>query len=61
MPSPDDSQLAEILNAYLSQLHAGQRPDREALLREHPDLAASLKCIEALDGLVPLLRTNSRC
>ncbi len=34
-------------------LHAGQRPDRAALLREHPELAAPLKCIEALDGLVP--------
>ena len=50
---PDDSQLAEILNGYLSQLHAGQRPDRAALLREHPELAASLQCLEALEGLVP--------
>ena len=53
MTAPDDSQLADLLDGYLSQLHAGQRPDRAALLREHPELAAPLKCIEALDGLVP--------
>jgi serine/threonine-protein kinase len=49
----DDPQLAEILDNYLSQLHAGRRPDRAALLREHPQLSGPLKCLEALDGLVP--------
>lgn len=53
MTPPDDSQLADLLDDYLSRLQAGQRPDRAALLREHPELAASLKCIEALEGLVP--------
>jgi tRNA A-37 threonylcarbamoyl transferase component Bud32 len=53
MTPPDDSQLAEILDGYLSQLQAGRRPGRAALLREHPELAAALKCMEALDGLVP--------
>jgi eukaryotic-like serine/threonine-protein kinase len=51
--NPDASQHLELLDSYLSQLQAGQRPDRAALLREHPELAASLKCLEALDVLAP--------
>ena len=51
MNIPDDPQLLELLDDYLSQLQAGKRPDREALLREHPELATSLKCLEALEGL----------
>ena len=51
MTPPDDPQLLELLDDYLSKLQAGKRPDREALLREHPELAASLKCLEALEGL----------
>ncbi len=50
----DDPRLAELLDGYLSELHAGRRPDRVALLWEHPELAGPLKCLEALDGLVPV-------
>ena len=50
---PDDPQVLELLDSYLSQLQAGKRPDREALLREHPELSASLKCLEALEGIAP--------
>ena len=32
MNIPDDPQLAAILDDYLSDLQAGKRPDREALL-----------------------------
>jgi serine/threonine-protein kinase len=53
MNIPDDPQILDLLDDYLSQLQAGKRPDREALLRAHPELAASLKCLEALEGLVP--------
>ncbi len=53
MTTPDDPQLLELLDDYLSQLQAGKRPDRAALLREHPELAAPLKCLEALEGLAP--------
>jgi serine/threonine-protein kinase len=49
----EDPQLAELLDDYLSQLHAGRRPDRAALLGQHPELSGPLKCLEALDGLVP--------
>jgi serine/threonine-protein kinase len=50
---PEDPQLLDILDDYLSKLQAGKRPDRAALLREHPELAAALKCLEALEGLAP--------
>ncbi len=49
----DDPQRLDLLDDYLMQLQAGLRPDRAALLREHPELASSLKCIEALEGLAP--------
>jgi serine/threonine-protein kinase len=56
--TPHDPQLLELLDDYLSQLQAGKRPDRETLLREHPELAAPLKCLEALDGLSPAMSTD---
>jgi len=56
---PDDPQLLGLLDGYLSRLQAGQRPDRGALLSEHPELAATLKCLEALEGLLPTVNTDS--
>jgi serine/threonine-protein kinase len=44
-PSHDsaaDRRLEEILHAYLQAVDAGQAPDRDTLLRQHPDLAAQL-------------------
>jgi WD40 repeat protein len=40
--SARDRQLEEILHAYLQAVDAGQAPDRETLLRHHPDLASEL-------------------
>ncbi len=40
--SARDRQLEEILHMYLQAVDAGQAPDRDALLREHPDFAPEL-------------------
>ena len=48
----EDKEL-EILDAYLAQLQAGERPDREVVLRGHPELASALECLEALEKLGP--------
>jgi hypothetical protein len=37
-----ESRLDEVLGAYLAAQGAGQAPDREQLLAQHPDLAAEL-------------------
>jgi WD40 repeat protein/tRNA A-37 threonylcarbamoyl transferase component Bud32 len=49
MPDPNDSKasagdpLDAIIAEYVQQVEAGQVPDREALLAEHPDLAERLR------------------
>jgi WD40 repeat protein/serine/threonine protein kinase len=37
------SRIQYIIAAYLEAVEAGQSPDREALLRQHPDVAAELR------------------
>jgi eukaryotic-like serine/threonine-protein kinase len=50
---PLDEDQLNILDAYLAQLQAGERPDRDAIVREHPGLASALDCLEALEQLAP--------
>jgi WD40 repeat protein len=38
-----EQKLESILHAYLQAVDAGQQPDREALLGQHPDLAGELR------------------
>jgi serine/threonine protein kinase/WD40 repeat protein len=47
--APDDPRLVRVLEEYLAALEAGDRPQRDALLARHPDLAGELA--ECLDGL----------
>ena len=47
------SQALELLDGYLARLQAGEVPDRETLLREHPELASAFDCMDALEGLAP--------
>ncbi len=42
-----------LLDDYLARLHAGEKPDRAAILREHPELASALDCLDALEVLAP--------
>jgi len=54
MTDPRDNDPAiPLLDAYLAKLQAGEKPDRQALLREHPGLASALDCLEALEMLAP--------
>lgn len=53
MKLAENPDLMQLLDDYLAALQAGGRPDRAALLREHPELESSLKCLEALENMVP--------
>jgi predicted Ser/Thr protein kinase len=49
---PDElaSELVRVLDAYMAELQAGARPDREKLLREHPSLAGQLEqCLASIE------------
>jgi serine/threonine-protein kinase len=48
----------DLLDAYLVNLQAGEKPDRQALLREHPELASALDCLDALEMLAPPASEN---
>jgi len=53
-PSRDDApeeKAFAALNDFLEQLHGGQAPDRDGLLRAHPELAGAFDCMEALDSI----------
>jgi len=42
-PERDDSLLESVLDRYLEELAEGREPDQEAYLREHPELADTLR------------------
>lgn len=53
----DDESFA-VLNSYLDGLHAGDRGRREEILRERPDLASAINCLDALDGFASHLNAG---
>jgi serine/threonine protein kinase len=48
-PSPDDPRVVEAVEEYLAALETGQRPERQAFLARHADIAAAVA--ECIDGL----------
>jgi serine/threonine protein kinase len=56
-PALDDSRVIAALEQYLSAVEAGERPNRQAFLARHADIAAALS--ECLDGMDVLHRSNS--
>jgi eukaryotic-like serine/threonine-protein kinase len=48
---PDDPELLNLLDAYLRQIQAGQPPDRDSVLRQRPELASMLACLDALESM----------
>ena len=54
--SPLDENAMNVLDSYLAQLQSGEKPDRDAIVREHPQLASALDCLEALEQLAPPAR-----
>lgn len=50
---PQESQDFDFLDDYLRRLQAGERPDRGELLRERPELASALDCLEMLERFAP--------
>lgn len=53
MPDDLNENRLPLLDAYLARLQAGEKPDRNALLQEHPELASALDCLEALEAMAP--------
>ncbi|HEV3023117.1 MAG TPA: serine/threonine-protein kinase, partial [Pirellulales bacterium] len=47
----DEPATFEVLAEYLDELQRGMPPNRDDLLRERPDLASALNCLDALERL----------
>src|SRR6185312_7960780 len=49
-PADSAADLVGILDRYLAELQAGQAPDRDRLLADHPELAARLEaCLAGIE------------
>ncbi len=48
---PEDIVHFSALEEYIDALQAGKRPDRAVLLREHPELASALDCLDVLNSI----------
>jgi serine/threonine protein kinase/WD40 repeat protein len=57
--SVDDPRVVRALEEYLAALESGSRPERDALLARHPDIAPALAhCLDGLDLMQALTRTE---
>jgi eukaryotic-like serine/threonine-protein kinase len=51
-PGLDDPRVIEALDEYVGALEGGQRPNRQAFLARHPDIAEALAgCLEGIEAL----------
>lgn len=50
-----ESHLANLLDEYLRCLEAGEAPDRQRLVAEHPELGPLVACFDSLDRVFPHL------
>jgi len=48
---PEDQNVFNVLDGYVERLHAGDYPNRDKLLGEHPTLASTLDYLDLLDGI----------
>ncbi len=55
---PLDEKALDALDGFLARLQAGEKPDRVAILREHPQWASALDCLEALEQLAPAAKNE---
>jgi serine/threonine-protein kinase len=53
LPPENDQPDFDALDDYLRRLHAGEKVDREAFMKDHPQLASAIRCLDALENLAP--------
>src|SRR5579871_6238897 len=56
-PAVDDPRLVEALDQYLAAIEAGEKPNRQAFLARHAEIAGALA--DCLDGLEALQAASS--
>src|SRR5881392_1636064 len=56
-PAVDDPRIVEALEQYLAAVEAGEKPNRQAFLARHAEIAGAL--VECLDGLEALQAASS--
>src|SRR5207253_2718884 len=63
-PTPDDPRVVAAVEEYLAALEAGDKPDRQAFLDRHADVAGVLaECLEGLQfvhAITPRLKQPDR-
>ncbi|MBM3887889.1 MAG: serine/threonine protein kinase, partial [Verrucomicrobia bacterium] len=52
-PTVVSDPLMVALDSYVAELQSGRRPDRQQVLARHPELAAMLDYLDALDRIAP--------
>jgi serine/threonine-protein kinase len=58
MPAHPDPSLLEALDTYVTALRAGDSPDRQALLKAHPEAAPLLPCLDDLNDIAQTLQSS---